>query len=126
MSNFVSWENHYANIAKARADGFAIIYGDDSTLLLDLDTEAQKEHYEFIKNKFPFGKEVERWKSKSGNDHVVIKLKSPAPLELRIAMQAALGSDPLRTICEIQQVIDKANPIALFKPAPSNKKQEGF
>lgn len=118
MSMFANWENHYVNIRKARDEGFAIMYGDDLTLLLDLDTEAQLEQFkqmEVIVMEI-FGKSKEEWKSKSGNTHVLIRLNNPLSLELRIALQTVLGSDPKRSLCEIIQVIEKANPIVLFKP----------
>ena len=37
-------------------------------------------------------------------------------VELRIALQMALGSDPNRGMIEALQLIRGANPIALFKP----------
>ena len=116
MSKTNGWEQHYVNVAKARADGFEVIFADDRTLLLDLDTEAQRDQYETMIKKFSLGREANRWSSKSGNLHVVVKLKEPASLEIRIAMQAVLGSDPERGLCHIQQVIKKANPVCLFKP----------
>ena len=124
MSEYFHWEEHYNNIKDAKDSGFEVIYADDNTLLLDLDTEEQEKWYydnikTFEKN-FPVEK-TEEWVSKSGNKHIAITLKNPTPIELRIAMQAILGSDPIRNICEIKLSQIKANPIALFKPGVKDK-----
>lgn len=126
MSFSTSWEDHYNNIAKARKDGFDVVFGDEKSLLLDLDSETQVEQYKEIlphlKKCFTVVR-VEEWTSKSENLHVRIMLGLPLSVEIRIALQSALGSDPRRTLCEILQVMFPANPIALFKPT---KQQEKF
>jgi len=114
-----SFEEHYNNVSKARDNGFEIIWGSDTTLLLDLDTQEQVNRYTLVKKwifKALNAGERETWTSKSGNTHVIIELSEPLSVEIRIALQMVLGSDLNRGAMEILQVIRGANPIALFKP----------
>jgi hypothetical protein len=119
MSQSQSLEQHYANVAKARAEGYEVVYGTPRTLLLDLDTPAQEQQYEETRkavfDAFPTD-EITSWKSKMGHRHVVVTLTRELPIELRVALQVILGSDPLRGLCHVTQVLEGANPIALFKP----------
>jgi hypothetical protein len=101
----------------------SVVYSTPTSLLLDLDTGAQRDQFERMLPKlnrtFP-AKERERWASKSKKGlHVVVDLETPLAVPERIALQCSLGSDPMREMLGIalhQSGIE--NPIVLFRPAP--------
>jgi hypothetical protein len=94
--------------------------GADVVLLLDLDTPAQVLQYEtmlpLVAEKFGAAEHL-RWKSRGGGTHIVLLLgRSLAPPE-RIALQAALGSDPRREILAIFEFhVSGSDTISLFRP----------
>jgi hypothetical protein len=102
--------------------GFEVIFGDPKHLLLDLDTDRDLNSYDNRSDDLlrMFGHfEIERYTSKSGRGwHVIVRLDEPIPNVLeRIALQAALGSDPKREALSILRVRNGiAEPIRLFKP----------
>lgn len=60
----------------------------------------------------------EAWESTSGNTHIMLTLSRDLTLHERIAIQAMLGSDPMRELLNLRRVWCGAeDPIALFKPA---------
>lgn len=60
---------------------------------------------------------IKSWKSSGGNCHVEIELFEPLTAEIRIALQAILGSDPMRELSNLRRVKCGADdPVALFKP----------
>lgn len=111
-----------AVIQKAVSEGMEVVISDRRTLLLDLDDEAAKARYrQFLprfEELFPIEKK-EAWKSKSGAGmHVKLTLYQDAPVEARLAMQAALGSDPMREMLGLKRVWNGIEePSLLFKPA---------
>lgn len=109
-------EAQAASIAKARYDGFAVIFGDSHHLLLDLDSKEALAHYESFKELF---KDLElseeaRWSSKTpGHLHVMVYSPDPLCSMTRIALQACLGSDLKHEALSILSVL---KPTVLFKP----------
>lgn len=96
---------------KARAD----------QLLLDLDDEVAYTTFSIrfheLRNLFEW--EIEdQWRSKSGKGiHVVVKLTRPMEAARRIALQCALGSDPMREAFAIVNLeMAASTPSILFKP----------
>ena len=105
---------------EARNKGFHVVECDDYTLLLDLDDEESKKQYSKM---LPFfinllgAKEYQRWDSKSGNLHVIVRLPKAFPLSERLAFQAILGSDPKRELFSMIGAVNGIqNPSILFKP----------
>lgn len=115
-------EGRQQSINEARLKGFTVVIADDWHLLLDIDSQdIPKEFWSILSMCFDrFGIVVEDiWLSKSGNNHIVIKLDRPLPVLYRIALQSILGSDPRRDIMSLCSVeIGVKDPILLFKPAP--------
>lgn len=110
-------------IALKEEEGFTIIYGDDHTLLLDLDGLQDLiwfEHaYPKVSKTFRI-QEVERWKSKSGKGtHIVLHSDSHLSIVERLALQCILGSDRMRELYSLNRVwngIEEKKVSILFKP----------
>jgi len=117
--------------ADAKAEGFEVIVGDDHTLLFDFDLPDKKlglkmadAPHQFYKGldllSAIFGgtvEEVDRWNSKSGGLHLVMKMKVPLPFHDRLLIQACLGSDPVRELLSwIGKQITGDSVSMLFKP----------
>jgi hypothetical protein len=116
---------------QALENGFEVVYGDDEHLLLDFDNEAglqteppfdaPEQYYKQLEvlnaNGF-YCHEEGRWSSKRFGLHVVVKLDnfSLEPLG-RLALQAAMGSDPKRELLGVLRVLHHVEePCMLFKP----------
>ena len=99
--------------------GCELYVGADDELLLDLDAgqEPVAEILSIVREKFGI-KSEQRWISRSGTGiHVVIKMDGPLPPAERIALQAALGSDPKRESIAIWEwILLKTSTISLFRP----------
>lgn len=103
---------------QAKTDGFTVVNPAPDVLLLDLDSDAQEAQYNamlpFVAAYLEGTKERERWRSKSGKHwHVVVQLPFGIDMASRIALQAALGSDPKREILSIALL---HSPSCLFRP----------
>lgn len=105
---------------RAEVDNLNIIDADNFTLQLDFDTETQYAH--FLKDGLPTllqfveVKRVERTISKSGNRHIYVSLYQPLNAPTRIALQAALGSDPKRELLNVlANINDHTNGVLLFE-----------
>jgi hypothetical protein len=107
---------------EAELKGYVVRLADDSTCLLDLDSEEAVECFEAL-----LPKAVELWSvqvadryhSKSGppNTHVVLKLSEPRSAAWRIALQAALGSDPVRELLSLRRLDNGiVEPSRLYRP----------
>lgn len=100
---------------------FEIIYGDEKTLLLDLDTDLSKHtywsYYGVFAKKFKFTSRHE-WNSKSGNLHVLIRLQEGLPMYDRLLIQSMLGSDPFAVLASLDRYRNfvEKDPCRLFKP----------
>lgn len=114
-------ESVAATIAEAEKNGFMVMHGDDTTLLLDLDTKAASEqcarvlptvlqYFNVI--------DTQEWKSKSGNRHVKLTLGTPQPAYVRYALQAALGSDGVKEVLTLLREKSGCEEFSslLFKP----------
>lgn len=108
---------------KARAEGLEVVTAHAGSLLLDLDTAEQLAQFERVLPTVErnFGiVNVERWASKNGNTHVAVGINKALSAAQRVALEAALGSDPVRAVLcvgRIEQGV--AEPSRLFKPARS-------
>lgn len=105
----------------AEANGFEVVRSSPTALLLDLDTLDQLAQYEAVKLALLRNVQVDgidHWRSKSGNKHVHIRLVEPIedPAK-RYALQAALGSDPVKEMLSIFRLLNGVRePSMLFKP----------
>ena len=99
-------EAREAYLARVRAEGFVVVLPEENQLQLDIDSV---EHYrnflhaaEVIMRNWPFACaiEIEDHPSSSGFPRRHITLTLPVSVEpwQRIALQAALGSDPIREL----------------------------
>jgi hypothetical protein len=111
-------------IAIGRAKGCEVIQSAPNLLLLDFDTAEALERFDRLRGSFfrlfP-ADEVVEWPSKSGKPHhrhVMVKLSAPIEdAALRVALQAALGSDPKREIFSVLRLLQGTKePSLLFKP----------
>lgn len=133
--------------AKAKADGLEIIIPGLHQIQLDIDRpwpleqtyldRKVKEVRELIHNRdakmisvlFRFDEEFsierhEAWRSAGGNIHVMLTLNRKIELQDRIALQAILGSDPMRELCNLRRARCSAeDPIALFRPVTATQKE---
>jgi hypothetical protein len=105
---------------KALAAGIEVIVSDDYQLQLDLDTPADLQRWVKLE---PWVRKqlsvhcIERWLSKSGNTHVLIRLSYPMPPVERVAWQAGLGSDRKRELLSLRDIkVGNEFPCMLFRP----------
>jgi hypothetical protein len=124
-----------ARVAELAGQGIAVdvIRGDPWTLLLDIDTLEAERVY---KTNLPLLQrhiacddlicvfwEHARWRSKSGNWHIVVKVKYKPGFtcEQRAMLQAFLGSNPTRELASWIQshAYPGEDPHVLFKPRRS-------
>jgi hypothetical protein len=100
--------------------GMALHFGDRNSLLIDLDRGAALNLVVLKKLVENFGDyTMASWISKSGNgEHVVLRFENADWTHAEaIALEAALGSDPIRAVLSILRVKLKVNnPRVLFKP----------
>lgn len=106
-------------IEQAKAN-FDVVVTTPTSLLIDIDTAAQLKQYEQMMTRFSteFGlTERERWKSKSGGTHIVVDCDDCLDPKDRIALQACLGSDPVREILGIRHIDNGIEEFSfLFRP----------
>lgn len=107
----------------ARESGLEVVFADDRTLQLDLDTKDA--YYLFRNQQDILGEErlgtegdfiIEPSKSGLPKRHVTIKLKEPADIWKRIALQCLLGSDLKREALNAARVLEGVpDPICFFE-----------
>lgn len=113
-----------AAIIQAELDGFEVVKDTDTTLLLDLDTpEAYRqflrvlpvvtEHFGVI--------QIQEWDSKSRNRHVRLQLAESHPVGVRLALQAALGSDGVREALSTVTMLKGSPVVSLLFRSPAVK-----
>jgi hypothetical protein len=112
-------------VEDAEANNCDIEIADDYTLQLDLDSELAEDIYAKQYNRLKMVLEaqenridsVEHRVSKSGNKHIIIKLRNTLGVKDRILLQACLGSDLTREILSYLRVLwGNETPILLFVP----------
>jgi hypothetical protein len=108
-------------IEKAEAKGMTVYGGSENVLLLDLDTPESQERYTTMRQTLDsmFGiVEEESWESKSGNQHKLVRISVPVPdPAMRVALQAACGSDPRRELFAVALMQGgREQPSYLFRP----------
>lgn len=119
MGSHLTKEDFEHDCINAELNGFEVVVREPNQLLLDLDTMEQVKQYEKYASNFEplVRSELSRWDSKDGGLHVIVELFGDiSPLEA-IAIQAMLGSDPMReflNLIRLHQGVEE--PSRLFKP----------
>lgn len=96
-----SYQAREAALTVARAAGHVVLFGDEKTLQLDLDSQEATDFAIDQVRKFADSLNVIdlfRTTSKSGNAHLFVKLREPMARLDRIFYQAGLGSDRVREV----------------------------
>lgn len=104
---------------RAVLEGLEIIEGTPSTLLVDLDNGADMNQEMLTKLSEQFGGfTYQQWESRSGcGRHVRITMDVSFTPAQALALESALGSDPLRTILGVKRLQNGVvQPRMLFKP----------
>lgn len=107
-------------IKQAEDAGFVVCRGAPDVLLLDLDSPEAVAQFERVFEAFARNFDflgAERWKSKSGNTHIRIRLSKPWDIQTRLVLQAALGSDGVKEMLTMLRVWNGIEePSMLFQP----------
>lgn len=115
--------NNLKAVAEAKASGkFRVIKSKSGTLLIDLDSKAAfrrfKKLYKMLKEPFTL-KKLDFYQSKSGEGWHVVLSTSATNFGNRIALQAILGSDPVKeAFSMINMKHGELEACYLFKPLP--------
>jgi hypothetical protein len=121
----ISAEERLNAIKYAERAGHTIIRSEPDLLLLDLDVPYDDkkpvldDEVEEILSRYAVLGGRARWKSRGGNTHMTIRLAKPLPALARIALQAALGSDPKKEAISVLRLLNGVEePLCslLFKP----------
>jgi hypothetical protein len=108
---------------EAERHGLDVVEADDYTLQLDMDRdEAFQMFIDFDLGRLISFLYVERvwWtESRGGNKHVYIRLTAPRTLPERIALQASLGSDPVREFLNLMRYNNGSEKPVLFFEKPN-------
>lgn len=114
--------------AAANALGLTAFFADDYELQLDLDQpygralESVRIRQVLKDNGVTIASKLQT-RSKSGNMHVYFRLATPMTCLMRIALQACLGSDPVREVLSVLRDLKNAEETtALFETADEAKK----
>lgn len=121
------WEGgyDYDPYQLAKDYGLKVVLPAENELQLDIDTPEQMAQYEaqlpLLRN-FMMVRETKRTKSFSGNDHIYLACPGLTftPSE-RIALQAALGSDPKRELLSMARAKFSNKPATLFFEVDESK-----
>ncbi len=110
----------FAQETARAAETFNVIFGDDFTLLLDVDTQEQQQTFARelprVNEYFPI-KSIVWWASKSGNRHFQIIMDQPLSVTTRIYFQKRLGSDPVLEDLRLERYDNGVKePNRLFQP----------
>jgi hypothetical protein len=104
---------------RAVLEGLEIIEGTPSTLLIDLDNGAELNQAMVTKLAEQFGGySFQQWESRSRcGSHIRITMDVTFTPAQALALESALGSDPLRTILGVKRLQNGVvQPRMLFKP----------
>lgn len=102
-----------------------VIEAKDNELFIDIDTEERGKQLDFMLRylRKHFGPITTRkLVSKQGlpHQHVIVTLPRPLPLITRVALQAAMGSDPMRELVSLRRCEDQEEHVViLFRPRES-------
>lgn len=112
-------------IREVEATGFTVINGTDSTILLDLDSNAAVDRFndmiDMVRQTYSGISSLTWWYSKSATKrdrrrHVVLGSKTCLNFLARMFLEAVLGSDPMRSILNVRKINFVTYPDLLFRP----------
>ncbi len=110
--------------------GLILVKDQDWLLLCDLDTPEQEDQF-YRATESDFAHVVEGLKvtrSKSGKKHAYVRLFERQPLGVRLALQAQLGSDPVRGKLDLLRILNELDTEknCLFETAEEHEKLSKF
>lgn len=138
-SSVIQGSDNAEDAAKAlelkAAPGYEVVVAEPDELQIDYDIPYPGDAWETLPESFKIVFKVlrengmvryfRRYKSKSGNLHVLVKLSDELPEVERVALQAAFGSDPLRETLNLIAIRKQVkNPILLFMRKDRNAEPE--
>lgn len=116
---------------KMQADGLILFYPQQDEFFVDLDgAEAEKQFAERFKKMREIFRRGDIFPmelplitpSKSGNgSHVRVKMSRPISLVEGIALAAALGSDPMRELLNMQRYLNGIWPTSILAETPATR-----
>lgn len=121
-SEYGGAETYEEALNKAIENDCILIQSTPTQLLLDLDTLAStKQFFNYFPKAaeiFENFKQVLQWRSRNGNDHVLIPLQEEMPFRDRLVLQATLGSDPMKEMLSLNSFQSRGiqESCFLFKP----------
>lgn len=120
MSQFEKFKTSDDAIKHAESCGFEVYRGDPKTLLLDIDSGAAFKQFELnrdLVDQLVGIKDYTVWNSQNSKHHVLLKLKTPLSIEMRLFLQTYLGSDVKRELLTYKRVLEgETEPSLLFRP----------
>jgi hypothetical protein len=103
----------------AAENNLDVVFPNNNQLLVDLDTYASTQEYDRtipLVTEIYGLQDVSETRSRSGNLHRVVTLKTPISSMERIALQAILGSDHRREAHSLRRLMQgEANPTLFFE-----------
>jgi hypothetical protein len=110
--------------------GYTVLYPADNQLFIDIDSEEDLSQYDRMLNRLLAMYPEITWSetaSKSGFpcSHIIVTLPFPISPTMRIALQAALGSDPMRELLSSIRVLQEIdNPTIFLERSNKNGQTE--
>jgi hypothetical protein len=108
-------------------EGCKAVFRKSNTIQVDIDSptipDSLRTGIKAVNDFFPV-EEVFSWRSKSGNNHVEVRLKSSISDQTAIALQLYLGSDPIRELISIARAQGGVTPASLLHKPDSSLSQE--
>jgi len=137
MSQFEKFKTSEDAAKHAESCGFEVYRGNEKTLLLDIDSGNDFRKFELNRDLIDELVGIDDytiWNSQSDKHHVLLRLKKPLSIELRLFIQACLGSDVKKELLTYKRILEgETEPVMLFRPRKwgnkwknqANKRSEG-
>lgn len=120
MSQFEKFKTTEDAAKHAESCGFEVVRGNERTLLLDIDSGEDFRKFEINRDLVDELVGIEDytvWNSQSSKHHVKLTLKKPLSIEIRLFLQACLGSDLKRELLTYKRILrGETEPSTLFRP----------
>ena len=108
------------DIQGAIRNGLEIVVAGERDIFLDVDTDEDFAHFEKVRPllaKWMQIQTVYMWRSKSNHRHIHIVSKVDIPIERRVLIQACCGSDRMKELCTLFDLMQSPNNVPLlFRP----------